>query len=78
MVYMGLDLSRFSVTFGAMGRPPLNLQQTLVRLPKDAAGRIDTIAGKKNRAKFIREAVMKELERLEKKTANAFAARQRK
>ena len=55
-----------SVIFGWMGRPPLNLRQTLVRLPKDAAPRIDAVAGKKNRAKFIREAVMRELQRLEK------------
>jgi predicted DNA-binding protein len=50
-----------------MGRPPLNVKPTNVRLPKGAGERIDAIAGEQNRAKFIREAILKELKRLEKK-----------
>jgi predicted DNA-binding protein len=50
-----------------MGRPPMNLKPTLVRLPLDVAERIDAIAGPNRRAEFIREAVEAELKRRERK-----------
>ena len=56
-----------SIMFGGMGRPPLNVKPTVVRLPKGVAEQIDSIAGKKNRAKFIRAAIFNELKRLERK-----------
>lgn len=49
-----------------MGRPPLNVKPMLVRLPEGMAERIDAVAGANKRAEFIREAVEKELKRLEK------------
>lgn len=49
-----------------MGRPPLKVKPTVVRLPEGMAERIDAIAGENRRAEFIREAVEKELRRREK------------
>jgi Arc/MetJ-type ribon-helix-helix transcriptional regulator len=46
-----------------MGRPPLGVTPTIVRLSKDAADRIDALVGPGRRAQFIREAVERELER---------------
>lgn len=51
-----------------MGRPPLNVQPVLVRLPKGMVERIEAIAGKQKRAEFIRDAVEKELRRREDET----------
>ncbi|WP_169055441.1 hypothetical protein [Rhizobium sp. P44RR-XXIV] len=51
-----------------MGRPPLNVKPILVRLPDGIPERIDTLVGKNKRAEFIRNAVERELERLEKAT----------
>lgn len=48
-----------------MGRPPLNVVETKVRLPKGAAERIDALMGPNKRAEFIREAVETELRRRE-------------
>ena len=50
-----------------MGRPPLNVKPTLVRLPLEAIERIEAIVGKNRMAEFIREAVEKELKRREAK-----------
>ena len=49
-----------------MGRPPLGLKATQVRLPEGMAGRIDALVGTQRRAQFIREAIEAELERREK------------
>ncbi|WP_441235689.1 hypothetical protein [Bradyrhizobium sp. 930_D9_N1_4] len=49
-----------------MGRPPMQVRPTLVRLTEDALDRIDAIAGPNKRAEFIREAVERELKRREK------------
>lgn len=51
---------------GRMGRPPMDLEPLLVRLPKGMAERIDAVAGKNRRAEFIREALEKALKRAEK------------
>ena len=52
-----------------MGRPPLGVKPTTVRLPVDVFDRIEAVAGKNRAASFIREAVAAELERREKNTA---------
>jgi len=49
-----------------MGRPPLNVEATTVRLPRDVLKRIDALAGPNRRAQFIREAVETELAKREK------------
>lgn len=49
-----------------MGRPPLKVKSTVVRLPEGLGERIDALAGKQRRAAFIREVVEREVERLEK------------
>jgi hypothetical protein len=50
-----------------MGRPPLNMKATVVRLSKDALERIEALVGKQKMAEFIREAVERELKRRERK-----------
>ena len=54
-----------------MGRPPLKpelkLQATVIRLPKTTYERIKALVGEKKMAKFIREAVERELKRREAK-----------
>ena len=49
-----------------MGRPPLGVKSTQVRLPEGLGDRIDALVGRKRRAAFIREVVEREVERLEK------------
>jgi predicted DNA-binding protein len=49
-----------------MGRPPLGVKSTNVRLSDGLAGRIDALVGPNRRAAFIREVVKREVERLEK------------
>ena len=51
---------------GRMGRPPMSVKATVVRLPEGVPERIDAVAGKNRRAEFIREAVDRELRRREK------------
>jgi hypothetical protein len=48
-----------------MGRPPLNLKETKVRLPKATKERIKALVGNYGIATFIREAVENELVRRE-------------
>lgn len=48
-----------------MGRPPLGVKTTVVRLPDGLAERIDDLIGPNQRAKFIRKIVEREVERLE-------------
>ena len=50
-----------------MGRPPLKVKTTVVRLPEGMGERIDSLVGKQRRAAFIRELVEREVERLEQK-----------
>ena len=49
-----------------MGRPPLGVKPTTVRLPLATINRIEAFAGKQKVAGFIREAVAEKLERSEK------------
>jgi len=48
-----------------MGRPPLNVKETKVRLADDQRRRIEALVGKNRMAEFIREAVERELARRE-------------
>lgn len=49
-----------------MGRPPMQLKPTVVRLPIEALDRIEALVGKNRMAAFIREAVERELKRRER------------
>jgi hypothetical protein len=49
-----------------MGRPPLNVKETKVRLPLETRDRIEALVGANRMAAFIREAVENELKRREK------------
>jgi len=49
-----------------MGRPPLNLEKTVIRLSAEVRARIEALVGKRGMAAFIREAVEHELVRREK------------
>ncbi|MFD1104224.1 hypothetical protein ACFQ24_04895 [Sphingobium olei] len=48
-----------------MGRPPLNVKSTNVRLPEGLGERIDKLVGRQRRAAFIREVLEREVERRE-------------
>ncbi|MEJ5155732.1 hypothetical protein [Gluconobacter wancherniae] len=48
-----------------MGRPPLNVKMTSVRLSPEERDRIIALVGDRGMAQFIREAVEKELKRRE-------------
>lgn len=48
-----------------MGRPPLGVKPTVVRLAEDVRQRITALVGKSGMAGFIREAVEAELARRE-------------
>ncbi|WP_339710357.1 YlcI/YnfO family protein [uncultured Sphingosinicella sp.] len=49
-----------------MGRPPLGMKPTTIRLPQEMIQRIETLVGNRQLAQFIREAVERELERRER------------
>jgi predicted DNA-binding protein len=49
-----------------MGRPPLNVKPTVVRLPVEQVERIEALVGKNRMAEFIREAIERELKRRER------------
>ncbi|AYO78687.1 hypothetical protein AYR46_13945 [Sphingobium yanoikuyae] len=55
----------------SMGRPPLNLRSTNVRLPEGLGERIDKLVGTKRRAGFIREVLEREVERMENEQSKA-------
>ncbi|WP_246725463.1 ribbon-helix-helix domain-containing protein [Beijerinckia sp. L45] len=54
------------VTAARMGRPPLNVRETKVRLPDGMVERIDALVGPNKRAQFIREATEEKLDRHER------------
>lgn len=54
------------LTAGRMGRPPMNVKPTMVRLTEDVRARIVTLVGANRMAAFIREAIEAELKRREK------------
>ena len=49
-----------------MGRPPLNVKPTMVRLTEETRQRIEAIAGPNRMAEFIRDAIESELTRRER------------
>lgn len=49
----------------AMGRPPLGMKPTTVRLSAETISRIEALVGNRRVAPFIREAVENELQRRE-------------
>jgi predicted DNA-binding protein len=55
----------------SMGRPPLNLKSTNVRLPEGLGDRIDKLVGRQRRAAFIRDVLEREVERLEAEQGKA-------
>lgn len=60
-----------------MGRPPLNVKPTVVRLTQEALDRIENAVGPNKRAEFIREAVDNELERREAATQRMARAKRK-
>ena len=56
----GTDTSR------RMGRPPLGVKETKVRLTEAQRDRIRELVGEQGMAQFIREAIERELKRREK------------
>lgn len=64
---MALAQIEISDSAARMGRPPMNVKPTLVRLPVGLAERIDALAGPHKRAEFIRAAVEAEIARREKR-----------
>lgn len=52
-----------------MGRPPLNVKETKVRLTDEQRQRIEALEGPNRMAVFIREAVERELARREREKA---------
>ncbi|MFG1393711.1 hypothetical protein [Xanthobacter agilis] len=66
--FMGDDLTHFPISDNGrrMGRPPLNVKPTLVRLTDDVRQRIETLVGPNRMAVFIREAIEAELLRRER------------
>ena len=61
-----LDNGKEPDTQAAMGRPPLGMKPTTVRLPVETIRKIQDLVGNRRIAGFIREAVENELRRREK------------
>lgn len=53
-----------------MGRPPLNVKETKVRLTDEQRDRIAALVGTYGMSKFIREAIDNELDRRENEKAD--------
>ncbi|WP_144223180.1 hypothetical protein [Mesorhizobium amorphae] len=62
---MSLTNFQGTVNGGRMGRPPLNVKETKVRLTEEQRQRIEALVGPNRMAAFIREAIEAELERRE-------------
>jgi hypothetical protein len=60
-----LEIGSAADSDGAMGRPPLGMKPTTVRLSVDTIQRIEALVGNRRLAVFIREAVENELTRQE-------------
>ena len=61
-----LEIGNMADSDGAMGRPPLGMKPTTIRLSADTINRIEALVGNRRLALFIREAVENELKRREK------------
>lgn len=61
-----LTVNAMAVTAQKMGRPPLKVKATTVRLSPETLERIDRLCGTSRRAEFIRAAVEEALKRARK------------
>ncbi|MCW2337483.1 hypothetical protein M2337_001716 [Sphingobium sp. B2D3A] len=61
----GLEFADMADSQEAMGRPPLGMKPTTVRLSAETISRIEALVGNRRVALFIREAVENELQRRE-------------
>ncbi len=61
----GLERAEMADSDRMMGRPPLGMKPTTIRLSTDTISRIEAIVGNRRLALFIREAVENELQRRE-------------
>lgn len=59
------EIEREADSDDGMGRPPLGMKATTIRLSIDTIRRIEAQVGNRQLAKFIREAVERELRRRE-------------
>lgn len=59
------EIEREADSDDGMGRPPLGMKATTIRLPVDTIRRIEAQVGNRQLAMFIREAVERELRRRE-------------
>ncbi len=59
------EIERWADSDDGMGRPPLGMKATTIRLSVDTIRRIEAQVGNRQLAKFIREAVERELRRRE-------------
>lgn len=59
------EIERGADSDDGMGRPPLGMKATTIRLSVDTIRRIEAQVGNRQLAKFIREAVERELQRRE-------------
>ena len=59
------EIGRDADSDDGMGRPPLGMKATTIRLSVDTIRRIEAQVGNRQLAKFIREAVERELRRRE-------------
>jgi hypothetical protein len=60
-----LEIDPRTDTHNPMGRPPLGMKPTTIRLPTETIQRIETLVGNRRLAAFIREAIDNELQRRE-------------
>ena len=61
----GLEMGEMADSDRMMGRPPLGMKPTTIRLSTDTIRRIEALVGNRRLALFIREAVESELQRRE-------------
>lgn len=61
----GLEIATVPDSDRAMGRPPLGMKPTTIRLSTDTIRRIEALVGNRRIALFIREAIDNELQRRE-------------
>ena len=61
-------MTEFPITVmrSRVGRPPLNVKPTMVRLTEETRQRIEAVAGPNRMAEFIRDAIEAELVRRER------------
>lgn len=62
---MTLEIGLGVDSHDGMGRPPLGMKATTIRLPVETIRRIEALVGNRRLAVFIREAVENELRRRE-------------